>query len=289
MGKVKVLFEKILRWLEKIHLIQWVITLIPSSILALISGKLGQIVGVKAAYKIPFIIITFAGWFVVFLVLVVYLYNKYNDKFKLWSFKMSFPIIFIAIGIISFGFGIIWFNIEQSTKLESINIKLSNLSKTIDHQLEKINKLEDFAKKQSWLHVLKRELPKVEDLKEKYEQKSKEMLDSYLPGSGRLHLVAINNVIGTLQSEIDKLAKNVFNENIAFNIINASKYDEHKPFEEEVNIDDETKRYEYRKAKYKYLSNVDAINNFISKINKEIGYCEGLINNFGVQNIQMSK
>lgn len=207
-----------------------------------------------------------------------------SNKPRIREIQHMWPIILMGTGVflfvVLFVVGAIWFNNQQSKAIAALS------QPAISHpQLDKVTKLitqlDDITKKQARLHLLKRDQSKLDDLIKNYEDLAQRKYNEYLqelPISDPMRVNRINNSIIMCLNQIRAISSDDFKEGLLFNDIKG--YDTNRPFKEDGQITDEPRRYEYRKAKYEYISNKGKIDKLISRFNNEIEENERFIDNY---------
>lgn len=213
--------------------------------------------------------------------------------------RYMWPIILVGLGVLSFGIGVIWYLIELPKSI-AISPSSQPASTTIPGpqgppgppgpigppgpKSEIINQADvDIIKRQARLHLLKRELPRLEELKVNYEEQAQlrfnQLLSNQLPGRS----ITIGNILNIIQ----EYSVNIYKDKLQLHVIEG--YDLNAPLQEEDQIKDNQKRYLYRKEKYTFLCNKKKIDNLLERIKKEIGDNDKLIDDYAKGIIRQSQ
>lgn len=251
-----------------------------------------------------------AGFYCFFVVIIAIVRSL---DLKIWEKKYMWPIICACVGFLVMVYGVVLFMIQKSNSLQSLTNqtydefikkqdrlnksyddfikKQNNLNQTYDKstkEQDKINKsYDDYIKKQLYLIVLKNDLAKVENLFKTIEKSYEYQFSLYLMEPEERDLEQSYQTRDNSFDEIRKIAKNILNIDVIFDVIDTKTYDPDKRrfLHEESKIKEDKEgiikdgpvHKRFRKDKCLYLSNKDIINNIIRQLNGKIATNEEII------------
>ncbi|MGA2405013.1 MAG: hypothetical protein ABSG91_25495 [Syntrophobacteraceae bacterium] len=207
--------------------------------------------------------------------------KRIKEKPYMW------PIIFMVLGILSFGIGVIWFHVQQTKSVEKLKILATQPipppSPINPPQPQVDTDIYNITKAQAQLDLFRRIKPQLQSQKEQLEQFNKEIEPNYITAQGP-NLVRQSQYLAQTTA-ISKFVQNNLNISIGFGEID-KQFDLNRPLREEEQIADIQDKYAYRKSHYIYLSDMHTIETLISRLDNLILQNERLIGEYAKKTLR---